>query len=393
MKRVTVVVLATLTMVTAPLVGQDEALSAGKSRNPKSTWNPQFHPAVRQDEFLRQGAAFAKTPDGRIVRYSAKTDRISDDNGQTWSERRPVPIGDHTGSAAQLAVTPSGVLVLAYMNSAESVWEWDSGTKEISADSTLPVYALRSTDEGKTWTEPQRIFDGRSGALTDILADSSGSVILPITGFRREPARLVQFVMVTRDEGLTWTRAHHRHRRARAPRGRDGADPGRAARRPHLDADPHQSRCALRELSPATAGDLVRGSSHVDQRQQFSRPPPSRLASGRLILGWNQVRPEGMTEAEWKTRPLARRGGDFGDDRGELASRGVFPRLFRRRRPHLVRRRSSLPANRTAGSATRASSSPSPERSSWASSSTTRLSLVRKRRREARSFSVSGRTT
>jgi hypothetical protein len=205
MKKSTVVILATLTAFTAPLVAQDDALQTGESGAPDSTWDPQFHPKVRQDKFLRQGAAFAKTPDGRIPRFSRNSLGISKDNGRTWSAPRPVPIGNHTKSAAQLAATPSGVLVLAFMNSAESVWEWDSESKEISADSTLPVYATRSADEGKTWTEPQQIFAGRSGALTDILADSSGNVILPITGFRREPTRLVQFVMVTRDEGLTWT--------------------------------------------------------------------------------------------------------------------------------------------------------------------------------------------
>lgn len=95
----------------------DDALIAKPAEAANSTWNPQFHPAVHGDEFLRQGAAFAKTPDGRIVRFSRKAIRISDDNGQTWSAPLPVPLGDHTGSAAQLAVTSSGVFVLAYMNS------------------------------------------------------------------------------------------------------------------------------------------------------------------------------------------------------------------------------------------------------------------------------------
>jgi hypothetical protein len=194
-----------LPAVCLPVSAQDDALQTGESEASDSTWNPQFHPKIRQDEFLRQGAAFTKTPDGRILRFTRKSTSISEDHGQSWSEPRPVPIGEHTGSAAQFAVTPNGVFVLAYMNSAESVWEWDYKTREVSAESTLPVYATRSADEGKTWTEPQRIFAGRSGALTDILADSSGSVILPITGYLRHPSRAVQFVMVTRDEGLTWT--------------------------------------------------------------------------------------------------------------------------------------------------------------------------------------------
>lgn len=153
------VILALLSALSAaPAAAQDapdNALVAKPKGTSDSTWNPQFHPAVQEDEFLRQGAAFANTPDGRIVRFSAKTTSISSDHGQTWSAPRPVPLGEHTGSAPQLAVTANGVFVLAYMNSAESVWEWDYKTREVSADSTLPVYATRTDDEGKTWSEPR----------------------------------------------------------------------------------------------------------------------------------------------------------------------------------------------------------------------------------------------
>jgi hypothetical protein len=294
-----------------PAFSQDDVLQIGKSGASDSTWEPQFHPAVRKDEFLRQGAAFAKTPDGRIVRYSAKTTSISEDNGQTWSEPRPTPIGDHTGSAAQLAITPSGALVMTYMNSAESVWKWDGSSKEVSPDSTLPVYATRSGDEGKTWTEPQRIFRGRTGALTDILVHSSGNVVLPITGFRREPSRLVQFVMVTRDEGMTWTErvidigGHGHHEGAMEPSVVELRD----SRIWMLIRTNHD---VLYESYSGDGGLTWSAAVPTTIRASSSPAVIRRLDSGRLILGWNQVRPQGMTEAEWKTKALARRGGNFG---------------------------------------------------------------------------------
>lgn len=309
------VILALLSALLAtPAAAQDapdNALVTKPTGTSDSTWNPQFHPAVHKDEFLRQGAAFANTPDGRIVRFSAKTTSISEDDGQTWSAPRAVPLGDHTGSAPQLAVTPNGVFVLAYMNSAESVWEWDYETREVSADSTLPVYATRSSDEGKTWTEPQRIFAGRSGALTDILADSAGSVILPITGYLRSPSRAVQFVMVTRDDGLTWTErvidigGHGHHEGAMEPTLVELRD-GRLWMLIRTNHD------VLYESFSDDGG--LTWSEAVPTKISASSSPAvlRRLDSGRLILGWNQVRPRGMTEAEWKTKPLARRGGQFG---------------------------------------------------------------------------------
>lgn len=197
------------------------------------------------------------------------------------------------------------------MNSAESVWKWDNKTREVSADSTLPVYATRSSDEGKTWTEPQQIFAGRSGALTDILADSSGSVILPITGYLRSPSRAVQFVMVTRDDGMNWTEriidigGHGHHEGAMEP-----------------------TLVELRDgriwMLIRTNYDLLYESFSEDGGLNWSEAAPTtieassspsilrRLDSGRLVLGWNEVRPQGMAEAEWKTKPLARRGGQFG---------------------------------------------------------------------------------
>jgi sialidase-1 len=288
----------------------DEAISKADDRSP-TNWNPQFDPRVGQDAFMRTGESFAHLPGGGIVRFSANTTSTSHDQGASWSSPLPVPVGDHKPSAAKIAATPSGTLVLAYMNGAENVWNWNSKTKEVSADSTLPVYAMRSTDGGRTWSQPQKIFSGRSGALTDILADKSGSVILPITGFARTPSRCVQFVMVTRDEGLTWTEriidlgGHGHHEGAMEPTMVELRD-GRVwmlIRTNHdvlYEAFSHDGGLSWSKPSPTA----ISASS--------SPPMIRRLDSGRLVLVWNRVRPEGMNEEEWAKRPLSRRGGDFG---------------------------------------------------------------------------------
>jgi predicted neuraminidase len=180
----------------------------------------------------------------------------------------------------------------------------------MSARSKLPVYALRSSDGGETWSDPVRIFDGRAGALTDIITTRQNTITLPITGYCREPSRAVQFVMVTADGGGTWTQriidigGHGHHDGAMEPTMVERKD-GRLwmlIRTTHdwfyecfsSDGGLTWTQPVPTEISASSSPGMIR-----------------RLASGRLVLVWNRVRPEGMSEQEWRKKPLARRGGGF----------------------------------------------------------------------------------
>jgi len=134
--------------------------------------------------------------------------------------------------------------------------------------------------------------------------------VLPITGFRREPSRGVQFVMVTADGGNTWTQrvidmgGHGHH---------DGA----------MEPTMVELRDGRLWMLIRTTHDTFYECFSFDGGLTWTEPAPTkisassspgmirRLASGRLALVWNRVRPEGMREQEWCTRPLARRGGGF----------------------------------------------------------------------------------
>ncbi len=276
-----------------------------------ANWNPRFDPRVRQDPFMRSGATFAHLPDGGIVRFSANRTSVSHDAGKSWSEPLPVRVGEgHSVGAPKMSVTAEGTFVLAYMNMAENVWEWDSKAKEMSAQSRLPVYALRSSDGGKTWSDPVRIFGGRAGALTDIITTRQNTVVLPITGYRREPSRAVQFVMVTADDGSTWTQriidigGHGHHDGAMEPTMVELND-GRLWMLIRTTHDWFYERFS-------SDGGLTWTEPVQTEISSSSSPGMlRRLASGRLVLVWNRVRPEGMSEPEWSTQPLARRGGGF----------------------------------------------------------------------------------
>jgi len=306
-----VMILSMVTTLPLTLQGAPDGAIAEGVDPSTSTWNPQFDHRIRQDSFMRSGAAFAHLPNGGIVRFSANRTSVSRDAGKTWSEPLPVSVGDgHSVSAAKLSVSAEGVYVLAYMNSAESVWEWDSTTNEMSAQSKLPVYALRSSDGGATWSDPVCIFEGRAGALTDIITTRENTIVLPITGYRREPSRAVQFVMVTADQGSTWTQriidigGHGHHDGAMEPTMVELND-GRLwmlIRTTHdwfyecfsSDGGLTWTSPVQNEISASSSPGMIR-----------------RLASGRLMLVWNRVRPEGINESMWSEQPLARRGGGF----------------------------------------------------------------------------------
>ena len=59
-----------------------------------------------------------------------------------------------------LVFTRAGTLVLVYMDMSTYKWAWDAAKGEAAGDVRLDVWSIRSTDEGKTWTDRQKLLDG-----------------------------------------------------------------------------------------------------------------------------------------------------------------------------------------------------------------------------------------
>ena len=172
--------------------------------------------------------------------------RVSHDNGKTWSEKRNAPVFAPHGPTM---LPDGGILyigrkfdldrtihdILAYISYDEGrTWEYLSklpypdslqddlqsepyaiclengeilacvrseSTKVYPARETLKIYTTRSSDGGKTWSEPQLL--DLFGAPPHMLKHSSGALIL---AYSRRKAPMGQYVRVSYDNGMTWSR-------------------------------------------------------------------------------------------------------------------------------------------------------------------------------------------
>lgn len=171
--------------------------------------------------------------------------RVSHNNGKTWSERRDVPVFAPHGPTM---LDDGGILyigrkfdldrtnhdILAYVSYDEGrTWQFRSAipypacleddlqsepyairlkngeifacvrsesTKIYPARETLKIYTTRSSDDGKTWSEPELL--DLFGAPPHLLEHSSGALIL---AYSRRKAPMGQYVRVSYDNGVSWS--------------------------------------------------------------------------------------------------------------------------------------------------------------------------------------------
>jgi hypothetical protein len=122
----------------------------------------------------------------------------SADDGKTWSAAETVvdsPIDDRDSSITQLA---NGDLLVAYMS-------YDPNRKP----GTHQVFTVRSTDQGRTWGEPQRVptpFTANEAVSEPIRELPDGRLLLPVYGSLadRTGPRYASGVVESLDGGQTW---------------------------------------------------------------------------------------------------------------------------------------------------------------------------------------------
>ena len=238
--------------------------------------------------------------DGRLMTVHARGNAIlvSADNGATWSDPRPIRNAaiPTTPTRGPLIRTRSGALILLFQNMTGLKERWDGKSRDWTSAFRSDLWVTRSRDDGRNWETPEMPFTGVYGTIVDAIQTRSGHVVVPVEVTLTQPGRWGTYVFVSPDDGETWTRSnlidlggngHH-----------DGAIEG-----------------TLAELTDGRLLMLIRTSLDrfweaysEDNGYNWRQWKPSsidastapgylhRLASGRLVLLWNRLYPQGESD-------------------------------------------------------------------------------------------------
>ncbi|MEX2569321.1 MAG: sialidase family protein [Cyclobacteriaceae bacterium] len=241
---------------------------------------------------------FVRLEDESILTIEDNKSLISKDEGQTWEEFQIFDEPDHFSIRPErvLIRTRSGVIILAFANDRErSDFNWQPEILD-APGAVLPTYAIRSLDGGKTWQDLQQLHNDWTGANRDIIETRDGNVIFTSMMMQHDPGHHSVVTYTTKDDGKTWLRSnvidlggigHHAGvTEATIEQLRDGRIWMLMRTNWGIFWEAYSDNEGLRwkEFGPTT----IDASSAPGLLK--------RLDSGRLMLVWNRVYPEGKNE-------------------------------------------------------------------------------------------------
>lgn len=240
---------------------------------------------------------FVRLGDGGILTITETRTLISRDEGKTWQEGPLFPEGCKASASGERALlrTRDGVVILAFLNAADMVWKWNDAKNDADPGTRLPTCVIRSLDEGKTWQDFQVLHEDWSGCIRNMIQARNGRVVCTAMKLLNNPGRHSVLTYVSDDNGKTWRHSniidlggngHH-----------DGATEG-----------------TIEQLQDGRLWQLIRTNwdrfweaFSDDEGLSWRIIQPSRidassspgllkrLASGRLMLLWNRLYPEGQS--------------------------------------------------------------------------------------------------
>lgn len=236
--------------------------------------------------------------DGGLLTISGDQACISTDGGEKWTLH---PLFSASGIKPSfehaLVRSASGAIVFVFMDAATTLTGWDNEKHEATVEPRRDTLAIRSLDEGRTWSEPV-VLTNYTGCIIHGITTTRGRLVVPIQRFVRNPDHWAQRCFVSDDVGRTWTVSNtvdvggHGHH--------DGGFEGTVV-----------------ELTDGRLWMLLRTNLDCfwqtysnDQGLTWSDPAPTdidassapawlqRLSSGRLIMAWNRLYSQGATQEQ-----------------------------------------------------------------------------------------------
>jgi hypothetical protein len=131
------------------------------------------------------------TPDGHIRVVE------STDGGRTWDRPRTAVDGPFDDRDPKLAVLADGTVLLSYF-----ILDWSTQPRHTA----LGTHVRRSTDGGRTWSDPAQVGPSMNWAVSHGAAAelSGGVVLLPVYGRPTPEASHHAWVLRSTDGGRTW---------------------------------------------------------------------------------------------------------------------------------------------------------------------------------------------
>jgi len=288
----TSIILLTL-LVTSYCVSAQSSVSQSKLSS-NGYW---IHDKVEEIPGLKTGP-FVRLGNGDILTVEVNKSCISKDEGKTWTEYPIFVDSSRFDIRIERALirTKNGVIILAFANDKEKAnWNWQNDIAD-APGATIPTYAVRSLDEGKTWQEPIKLHDEWTGATRDIKETKDGNVVISTMMMRHNPGHHAVVTYTSKTNGLNWIRSNV------IDLGGVGHHSG------VVEATIEQLRDGrLWMLMRTNWGVFWEAYSENEGLNWKSFKPTTisassapgllqRLKSGRLVLVWNRANPEGKNE-------------------------------------------------------------------------------------------------
>jgi hypothetical protein len=256
---------------------------------------------------LDRSGPFLDGPDGRVLSATADALQVSADEGQTWSDVASACHGQHPREPGSfyLVRAQDGALVMVYLDLANYRFSWDDEAGEAKDDCHLELRAVRSLDGGKTWVDRQTLLDGYNANFFGFIRLRNGRLVVVAEHLASQPGRWVVCSFTSADHGHSWERSNlidlggrGHHDGAIEPTVAELSD-GRLLM---------LIRTNLERFWQAFSEDGGRTWRTIQPSALDASSAPGfllRLQSGRLLLVWNRLHPEGGTWPRSQPGPAA----------------------------------------------------------------------------------------